>query len=486
MAPGIISETTTDVVPPSKIESSNVSNTASSSSYWAKHPKPSLFHRDLHSKPVVATSGSGHCLNLQNGSKIIDACGGAAVAALGNGNEEIVAAMTEQAKSLAYVHTQIYTTQSAEDLADLLVGHRPGGLSKAFFVGSGSEANDGAMKLARQYFYEKGEHQRIHYIARRQSYHGNTFGSMSISNNVPRLVPYVDILLPNVSHVSPCYAYQYSNPNETSAQYVARLAAELEAEFQRIGPEKVIAFVAETIGGATSGCIPPVPGYFPAVQEICRRHGALLILDEVMCGMGRTGTTFAWEQEEGIVPDILTIGKALGAGYAPIAGILVHQHIISTLSHGTGSFNHGQTYQQHPVSCAVALAVQRLIHRKNLIPHAAKMGRLLESTLKSKLGHLQFVGDIRGRGLFWAVEFVRDREGRMPFKEEVRFGPRVQQEAFELGVAVYPGHGTVDGRKGDHVLLAPPFDVTEEEIGVVVEVLVRAYERVVASVVGEV
>jgi len=403
------------------------------------------------------------------------------VAVIGHGNEEVIRAMAAQALSVAYVHTLSYTTRAAEDLADFLVGHRPGGLSKAFFVGSGSEANDGAMKLARQFFFERGEAQRVHFIARKQAYHGNTWGAMSLSNNVSRLVPYKDVLLADVSHVSPCYPYQYQQADESDAQYVRRLAGELDDEFERVGPDRVIAFFAETVGGATSGCITAAAGYFAAMKAVCKKHGALFVLDEVMCGTGRTGTMMAWEQEEGDAsPDIMTIGKGLGGGYSPIAGILVHERIVEQLDQGTGSFNHGHTYQAHPTSCAAALAVQTVIKREGLVQRCAKMGKLLEASLKKIFTDEVHVGDIRGRGLFWAIEFVSDKIRKSAFDPALEFGLAVQKQALELGVNVYPGAGGIDGVKGDHVLIAPPYTATEAEIETITSVVLQAYKMVVS------
>jgi adenosylmethionine-8-amino-7-oxononanoate aminotransferase len=449
--------------------------------YWSTQPAPSLLHRSLHEQPILTTSAHKNHLTLQDGTRILDACGGAAVAVIGHGNEEVIRAMTAQALSVAYVHTLSYTTRVAEDLAHFLVGHRPGGLSKAFFVGSGSEANDGAMKLARQFFFERGEPQRVHFIARRQAYHGNTWGAMSLSNNVSRLVPYKDVLLPDVSHVSPCYPYQYQQSDESDAQYVQRLAEELDAEFVRVGSDRVIAFFAETVGGATSGCITATPGYFATMKAVCKKHGALFVLDEVMCGTGRTGTVMAWEQEEGDAsPDIMTIGKGLGGGYSPIAGILVHQDIVEQLDQGTGCFNHGHTYQAHPTSCAAALAVQTVIKREGLVQRCAGMGKLLEASLRKNFANEAHVGDIRGRGLFWAIEFVSDKTSKIPFDPALKVGLAVQKQALELGVNVYPGAGSIDGIKGDHVLIAPPYTVTEAEIETITSVVLEAYRKVVS------
>lgn len=332
---------------------------------------------------------------------------------------------------------------------------------------------DGAMKLARQYFFEQGLKSRTHFIARQQSYHGTTIGAMSLGSNLPRKLPYESLLLPHISHVSPAYAYQYQHPSETEAMYVLRLVQELEDEISRVGAEKVIAFVAEPVVGATTACVTAPKGYFRSVREICDRYGVLLILDEVMCGVGRTGTYFAFEQE-GIVPDIMTFGKGLGGGYAPIAGILMNGKVVDVLRNGTGVFVHGHTYQAHPLQCAIALAVQKIVKREGLVKRCQMMGELLGRLLKEALSESKYVGNIRGRGLFWGIEFVKDRETKTSFDPKVKFGSRVQERAFELGVAIYPGAGTVDGKRGDHVLIAPPYTVTEAELQSIVAVVTVA------------
>ena len=439
-----------------------------------------LLHRSLFYSPETVSQASGNHLTLAgSGRKIVDACGGAAVTCIGHGNEEVYAAALSQMQKVSYVHTGAYTTAAAEDLAHVILDGNPYGLEKAFFVGSGSEAMDAALKLARQYFYEKGEKQRRFLVGRKQSYHGNTIGAMSVSSNLPRKIPYEPLLLPNTSHVSPAYAYQYKLDTETESEYVTRLAIELDAEFHRLGPQNVVAFIAEPIVGATTGCVPAPARYFRAVRDICTRHGILLILDEVMCGMGRTGSLFAFEQEgEGVVPDIMTMGKGLGGGYAPLAGVLVHKKVVDVLRAGSGLFNHGQTYQAHPLSCATALAVQRIVKREGLVQRCRAMGFVLERLLRQELSGKKYVGNIRGRGLFWGIEFVQHRESKMAFDPKVEFGLRVQRKAFELGVAVYPGSATVDGVKGDNVLVAPPYTVMEKDLELIVRVLSEAYDAV--------
>lgn len=434
-----------------------------------------LFHRSLAVSPSMVESASGINLHLSNGQSVIDACGGAAVAIIGHGSEEVQQAIIKQAQRVSYVHTQAYSTPVAEELADFILEGTPYGLEKALFVGSGSEAVESAMKLARQYHFERNEPERIHFVSRKQCYHGNTMASMSISSNLARKVPYRGFSYPHVSHVSPPYAYRYKLDGETDAQFTARLLQELEDEFLRVGPEKVIAFIAETVIGATSGCVTPPLGYLAGVREVCDKYGILLILDEIMCGTGRTGTFFAFEQEN-VVPDIVTVAKGLGGGYAAIAAMYVHGKVVDALRHGSKALNHGHTYQAHPISCAAALAVQKIVRRDRLVDRCNEMGHTMEKLLRSELGGCESVGDIRGRGLFWGVEFVKDRKTKEVFDPKVMFGAKVQQAAFESGVAVYPGTGTVDGVRGDHVLLAPPYTVTEDELRTICKVLREAVE----------
>jgi adenosylmethionine-8-amino-7-oxononanoate aminotransferase len=417
-----------------------------------------VLHRSLRADPELALRASGNTLHLSDGREVIDASGGAAVACIGHANERVVAAIAAQARRLDYVHTTFVTSEAAEALADLLLGDEPGGLSHAFFVSSGSEAMESALKMARQYHVERGEPRRTHFISRRQSYHGNTFGAMAASGHPARRAPYEAILPPGFSHVSPCFAYHEQAAHESEADYVARLASELEAEFQRVGPDRVIAFIAETVVGATTGCVPPVPGYFAAVRSVCERHGALLILDEVMCGMGRTGTTHAWEQED-VTPDLQAVAKGLGGGYQPIGALLVSRRIIQALLAGSGAFVHGHTYQAHPVACAAALEVQRIIRDDGLLENVRAMGSYLEAALIERFGNHAHVGDIRGRGLFWGLEFVADRDSKRPFDAVVGLGSTLKTTGLAHGLAVYPSSGTVDGHNGDHLIVAPPYTV---------------------------
>ena len=431
--------------------------------------------------PPIAVSGDGIYLHTANGEKIIDASGGAAVAALGHGNRRIAAAIGRQAAAMAYAHTGTFSNQPAEDLAEILLQDEPGGLTRAWFCSSGSEGNEAAIKLARQYFLEIGQPQRCRTIARLQSYHGTTLGALSAGGNLMRREKFLPILSQTHSLVSPCFPYRFQNDGETDAHYLDRLADELEAEFQRLGPDSVMAFLAEPVVGATTGCVAALPGYFQRVRQICDRHGALLILDEVMCGMGRTGTMHAWEQEK-ITPDIQIIAKGLGGGYQPIGGILIHDRIVQALANGSGGFLHGQTYQAHPVACAAALEVQRIIREDNLLANVQTMGKRLEAALTERFGNHRHVGDIRGRGLFWAIELVTDRAAKTPFDPALKMNERVKQEAFRFGLSGYPMGGTIDGKQGDHYIVAPPYIVTAAEIDTIVERLGAAVDAAAAGV----
>ncbi|MCQ4161096.1 aspartate aminotransferase family protein [Roseomonas sp. GC11] len=437
-----------------------------------------LVHRSLRQDPPLAVSGQGIWLRDSLGRDVIDGSGGAAVACLGHGHPRVVEAMRAQMERLCYAHTSLYSCESAEALADHLVGQAPGGLTHAYFVSSGSEGTEAALKMARQYVLEIGQPERHRVIARRQSYHGNTLGALAAGGNAMRRAPYDPLLAGAFSHVSACYPYRGRAEGEDDAAYVARLAAELEETFQRLGPGTVMAFIAETVVGATLGCVAALPGYFRAMRAVCDRHGALLILDEVMCGMGRTGTLHAWEQE-GITPDIQVIAKGLGGGYQPIGGILVSGRVVAALRDGSGVFRHGHTYQAHPVACAAALAVQQVIAEEGLVARVAQRGAQLEDALTHTLGNHPHVGEIRGRGLFWAVELVASRADKTPFPPALAIHERVRDAALEEGLACYPMNGTLDGRLGDHAILAPPYIATEEEIAEIAARFGRAVRRAV-------
>jgi adenosylmethionine-8-amino-7-oxononanoate aminotransferase len=438
-----------------------------------------VFHRHLHHTPPVAVSGTGVWLTDSNGKQYLDASGGAAVSCLGHGHPEVLAAMHAQIDRLAYAHTSFFTTPAAEELARHLVERAPQGMSHAYFVSGGSEGVEAAMKMARQYFVETGEPQRSHFIARRQSYHGNTLGALSVGGNQWRREPFAPILIP-ATHVSACYPYREQQDHETPEQYGQRLARELDAAIERLGSDKVIAFIAETVGGATAGVLTPVPGYFKSVREVCDRHGVLLILDEVMCGMGRTGTLHACEQED-VVPDLLVVAKGLGGGYQPIGAVLAQKKIVDAMSQGSGFFQHGHTYLGHPVACAAALAVQQVIERDGLLARVRESGSRLRGLLLDAFGEHRHIGDIRGRGLFWGIELVQDRARKAPFDPSLKLHALIKKEAMARGLMVYPMGGTVDGRYGDHVLLAPPFIASDAELALIAERLQEAIQAAIQS-----
>lgn len=345
---------------------------------------------------------------------------------------------------------------------------------------------ESAIKLSRQFFYEKDKNTpRVNFIARENSYHGNTIGALGVSGFRARRAPYLPFLMDNVHHVSSCNPYRQRFQGESDASFVARKAAELEAKFQELGPETVIGFIAEPVVGAALGCVPAVPGYLKAMQEVCNRHGALFILDEVMCGMGRTGTLHAW-QAEGVVPDIQTMGKGLAGGYQPVAALLISHRVVNALLNGCGQFIHGQTYQGMPVQAAAALEVQRIVREDKLMINVKKQGAYLEKLLRSALGGHPNVGDIRGKGLFWGIEFVKDKTTKAPFDPKLSVAQKVHDLAISApyNMTVYHGAGTVDGTSGDHILLAPAYTVTSEDVKHIVQVLSAVVHQVFKKVGG--
>jgi len=438
-----------------------------------------VFHRSTNARPPLAVRGDGIYLIDERGRRYIDACGGAAVSCLGHGHPEVVAALSEQAARLEYIHTGFFTSDAAEELAALIAEMSPGTLARVWYTSSGSEAIEAALKLARQYHLERGEAGRSHIIARRLSYHGNTLGALAAGGSAWRRAPYGPLLI-DVALVDPCFEYRFAEPGESPEDYGARAADSLEQEILRLGPETVIGFVAETVVGATAGAVPPVPGYFRRIREICDRYGILLILDEVMCGSGRTGTFLSCEQD-GVVPDIVTLGKGLGAGYQPIGAVVCTGEVYEAVVQGSGALKHGQTYNAHPVGCAAALAVQRVIRDEALFDRADEAGVRLKSLLADRFGGHPHIGDIRGRGLLQAIELVADRSTKAPFDPALAMHQRAKAEAFDRGLLIYPGGGTVDGRIGDHILLAPPYNVTDEELGMIVDLLGDTMDAVLPS-----
>jgi adenosylmethionine-8-amino-7-oxononanoate aminotransferase len=391
----------------------------------------------------------------------------------------VLAAMHAQAEKLAYAHTGFFTSEAAEALADRLIEDAPGDLSHVYFLSGGSEAVETALKMARQYFVEKDEPQRRHIIARRQSFHGNTLAALATGGNEWRRAQFHPLLI-ETHHIDPCFAYRLQEAGESDAAYAARAAQALEDKILELGPDSVIAFVAETVVGATAGAVPPVADYFKRIRAICDRYGVLLILDEVMCGMGRTGTLHACEQDA-IAPDLMTIAKGLGGGYQPIGAVLLSRRVFDAFSNGSGFFQHGHTYMGHPMACAAALAVQDVIRRDDLLANVRRQGENLARRLRERFGNHHHVGDIRGRGLFQALEFVADRSTKSTFDPSLKLHARIKREAMQRGLMVYPFGGTIDGVRGDHVLLAPPFIVDEAIIGTIVERLGDAVDAAITS-----
>jgi adenosylmethionine-8-amino-7-oxononanoate aminotransferase len=421
-----------------------------------------VFHRNPKNAYPVAVRGDGAYLVDREGKRYLDASGGAAVSCLGHSDRAVIEAIKAQLDKLPFAHTSFFSNEPMEALADELIRHSPKEFDRVYFVSGGSEAVEAALKLARQFHVERGEPQREHIIARRGSYHGNTLGALAVGGNAWRRQQFEPLLI-DVAHVSPCYAYREKLASEDDEAYALRLAAELEAEILRLGCDKVIAFVAETVVGATLGAVAPVPGYFRHVREICDKYGVLLILDEVMCGMGRCGALFTFEQE-GVVPDLVCIAKGLGAGYQPIGAVIATRKVYEAIISGTGFFQHGHTYLGHAAACAGALAVQKRLSQDGLLARVGPLGEALDAKLRAAFGRHPHVGDIRGRGLFRAIELVEDRAAKKPFDPAKKVNVRLKKEALNAGLMCYPMGGTLDGVRGDHVLFAPPFIVEEAQL----------------------
>ena len=438
-----------------------------------------LIHRHLRRPPPLAVAASGVVVRDREGRLYLDASGGAAVSSLGHAHPDVLAAMHAQIERNAYAHTAFFSCPAAEELAAQLAADAPGDLDHVCLLSGGSEAMETALKLARQYCVEGGQSQRSVFIARRQSFHGNTLGALAVGGNEWRRRPFAPLLL-DVPRVSPCYEYRDRAEGQSVEDYTAALLNELEACIVATGPDRVIGFVAETVVGATLGAVPPTPGYFRGVRQLCDRYGLLLIADEVMCGMGRTGTLYAFEQEN-VLPDLVVLGKGLGAGYQPIGAVLARRHVVARLRDGSGVLQHGHTYMGHPVAAAAALAVQQVIRRDQLLSAVVSRGWHLRRALRAAFGAHPHVGDIRGRGLLLGLELVRDRESKAPFDPALALHAAVKEAAMRRGLMVYPMGGTVDGRQGDHVLLAPPFIASEAELDEMVSRLADALDAALST-----
>lgn len=428
-----------------------------------------IFHRFPKQTLPTAVGGRGIYLFDQEGRTYLDGSGGAAVSCLGHAHPDVIAAVTRQTSALAFAHTAFFTNEPAEALAERLIAQAPQGFGKVYFLSGGSEANETALKLARQYQLARGEKQRTVFIARRQSYHGNTLGALSVSGNPARRTAY-EPLLRESPKIAPCYAYREQAADESLEQYACGAADELERAINAVGAERVAAFIAEPVVGATLGAVPAAPGYFKRIRDICDRHGVVLIADEVMCGMGRTGTMFAIDHD-GVAPDIITIAKGLGGGYQPIGAAIASSKIFDAVVDRFGKFEHGHTYIGHPTACAAALAVQDVIARDNLLEQTRVRGGALEERLRARFGEHRFIGDIRGRGLFWGLEIVADRNSKAPFPSSDRIAARIQQAGMAQGLICYPGAGCVDGVLGDHVMVAPPYIIEDGQLDELVDKL---------------
>jgi len=435
-----------------------------------------VFHRHCHAALPLAMHGDGVYIFDQHGHRYLDASSGAAVSCLGHNHPRVIHAIKEQLDRIPYAHTSFFTNQAAEELADFLIQAAPKGLQRVYFVSGGSEAVESALKMARQYYVEQGQ-DRKYFIARRQSYHGNTLGALAVGGNFWRRRQFQPLLM-ETHHISPCYAYRDQTVEETAESYGLRVANELEELIQQLGADQVLAFVAEPVVGATLGAVPPVAGYFRRIREICDRYDILLILDEVMCGMGRTGTLFACEQE-GITADIITLAKGLAAGYQPIGATLFSDKIFSTIRDGSGFFQHGHTYLAHATAAAAALAVQQTIAEENLLENVRTMGQSLKQALEHRFSDHPNIGDIRGRGLFLGLELVANRDSKMPFDPSTNLNTLIKNAAMQQGLICYPMAGTIDGVRGHHILLAPPFIITPAQIEELVEKLARSVDTAI-------
>jgi len=439
-----------------------------------------VLRRSLTAIQPSIVAGDGAYLIDDTGKRYLDACGGAAVSSLGHDNEAVRKAICDQVNTLAFAHTGLFTNRWAEELSDYLVAHAPEGTGegRVMYLGSGSEAMEAALKLARQYHVERGETGRAHIIARAPSYHGNTLGALAVSGHAGRRAPFAPLLI-ETHHIEATYNYRLQHDGETDEAFGLRMANQLEAKILELGAETVCAFVAEPVVGASLGTQPAPKGYFKRIREICDTHGVLYIADEVMCGMGRTGSLFALEQE-GICADITTMAKGLGAGYQPIAAVMASEKICAGILAGSGKLWNGHTYMSHAVATAGAMAVMREIESRDLLGAINARGAQLEAGLRARLGQHAHVGDIRGRGLFWTTEIVADRSTKAPFDVTRNLAGKVQNAAMEAGMICYPAQGCADGTAGDHVLLAPCFTSTPEEIDIIVDILTQAIDTATA------
>ena len=434
----------------------------------------SVFYRSPRSRYPRGVRAEGVYVYDDAGKQYLDASGGAAVSCLGHGNADVIAAIQSQVEELAYMHTAFFTNEPQERLAERLAQRFGEEDARVYFLTSGSEANETAIKLARQYWLAKGKTDKHVVISREQSYHGNTLGALSISGNPMRRGIFAPCLH-DWPRIEPCYAYRHQADDETDEEYGERAARALEEAILEHGADSIAAFIAETVVGATLGAVPPTGPYLRRIREICDRYDVLLILDEVMAGSGRSGTYFAFEQD-GVRPDITTIAKGLGGGYQPIAAAIVRGFVHDTIVDAFSFFEHGHTYIGHATACAAGLAVSDALDRDDLLSNVATISEELFGELKIAFGDHPNVGNIRGRGLFIGIELVEDRDTKKPVDRG--YAGKIKQAAMEHGLIIYPGGRTADGEQGAHILLAPPFIYEPEHV----EELVAKLQKVLRAV----
>ena len=440
-----------------------------------------IFGRHTKGNLPTVLAGDGVWLIDSENNHYLDGCGGAAVSVLGHSNSHVLQAAKDQLDRIAFAHTGFFTSEPAEKLADKLISLAPKGIERVYLVSGGSEAVEASIKLARQYFIEIGQPKRAKIISRWQSYHGNTLGALATGGNKWRRAQYEPLLADAMHHIDPCHFWRWAEGGESAFDYGQRMANQLEEKILELGAETVAGFFVEPVVGATMGAVPAVKGYFKRIREICDTYGVLLIFDEVMCGAGRTGTFFASEQED-VVPDMVCLAKGLGAGIQPIGAMLCSATIYDAIKVGSGFFTNGHTYMGHSVAAATGLAVLEEIEQQGLLRNVTQMGSLLGNRLNAQFGQHPFVGNIRGRGLFYGIELVADKETKVPFDASLGLNSKVKKAAMGEGLMCYPGGGTVDGKNGDHILLAPPYIVNEENVEMIVDRLSVALDKALKEI----
>jgi len=436
-----------------------------------------LFPRNFKKAFPIAVRGEGCWIIDEKGRRFLDASGQAAVVSIGHGVQEIGRAMAEQSSQIAFAHTSQFHTAPAEKLAARLLALAPANFRKGgrvYFMSGGSEATETAIKLVRQYYLETGQKNRYRVLSRRQSYHGSTLGAMSVSGNVARRAPY-EPLIPDWGHIAPCFCY-HCPFEKTFPQCELACADDLQTHLDGSKKDDAAAFIFEPVVGATLGAAVPPDGYVSRIAEICRKNGILLIADEVMTGMGRTGKPFA-VQHWGVEPDLILVGKGVASGYAPLGAVLVSARVVEAFERGSGAFMHGFTYQAHPVSTAAGNAVFDYLESQKLFDRLIPAGKNLRDALTSIQSH-RHVGDVRGLGLLLGVEFVKDKATREPFPKSDNIAEKIRQACLEENVLTYPTQGCVDGLRGDHILLAPPFTISPEESALIPRALQSALAKV--------